>query len=265
MRPVHVLRVFTDATGEAGNPLGVIGDVTGLTESRMQPIATELGFSETVFIDWRQGGVPSIRIFTPGNELPFAGHPLVGAAWYLNEMGPGAAGINARSGYVEFGFEQGLTWITAPSSVAVVADAPDASQVCAAQGWDEPVSAHSVLMPRRYLMVDMGDASIIDVLEATAEAMPVGLDEAMVYPYARAGNELRSRAFAHAMGIPEDPATGSAATAYAAIRRQEGETGGGVWIKQGPRDAISEIRLVWDEETIKLGGRVVKDRIIEID
>lgn len=265
MRPVHVLNVFTDANDEAGNPLGIIGDVTGITEARMQPIATELGFSETVFIDWRQGGVPSIRIFTPGNELPFAGHPLVGAAWYLNEMGPGAAGVNARSGYVEFGFEQGLTWITAPSSVAVVADAPDADQICADQGWDKPVAAHAVLMPRRYLLVDMGDASAIDSLEAKAGAMPIGPGEAMVYPYARSGNELRSRAFVHAMGIPEDPATGSAATAYATIRRQEGEGVGDIWIRQGPRDSISEIRLIWDEDVIKLGGRVVKDRIVEID
>ncbi len=265
MRPVHVLKVFTDANDEAGNPLGVVGDVTGLTESRLQPIATELGFSETIFIDWRRGGVPSVRIFTPANELPFAGHPLVGAAWYLNTMGPGAAGINATSGYVEFGADEGLTWITAPSSVATVEEAIDADEICAAQGWGKPAAAHNVLMPRRYLLIDMADPALIESIDARADAMPVGPTEAMVYPYARSDDELRSRAFVHAMGIPEDPATGSAATAYAAIRRQEGENTGDLLIRQGPAGSVSEIRLVWSDEAIKLGGRVVKDRTMEID
>ena len=55
----------------------------------MQKIATELGFSETIFIDWTDATMdPKVRIFTPVDELPFAGHPLVGAAWLLAALGP---------------------------------------------------------------------------------------------------------------------------------------------------------------------------------
>ena len=88
MRHCQVLSVFT-RDGAGGNPLGVITDVTGLDGAAMQAIATELGFSETVFLDSTRPGVPQARIFTPAAEIPFAGHPLVGAGWVLGAMGPG--------------------------------------------------------------------------------------------------------------------------------------------------------------------------------
>ena len=77
-RPCHVLRVFTRGD-EGGNHLGVVVDAIALSTDRMQAIATDLGFSETVFIDWTDTtDHPKVRIFTPADELPFAGHPLVG-------------------------------------------------------------------------------------------------------------------------------------------------------------------------------------------
>ena len=77
-----VLRVFT-AGREGGNHLGVVNDLVDLDDAAMQQIATDLGFTETVFVDWPEGSIPFARIFTPAEELPFAGHPLVGAAWCL--------------------------------------------------------------------------------------------------------------------------------------------------------------------------------------
>ena len=74
MRHCYVLRVFTRGD-EGGNHLGVVTDVTGLDTETMQGIATELGFSETVFIDWQNEGVPFVRIFTPAAEMPFCGTP----------------------------------------------------------------------------------------------------------------------------------------------------------------------------------------------
>ena len=265
MRPVHVLRVFTDSQGNVGNPLGVISDMTGLHEERMQPIAAELGFSETIFIDWMDGGVPAVRIFTPFNELPFAGHPLVGAAWYLNSMGPGVGGVNAGSGFVEFDTSTETTWIKAPESLATVQIADDGSAVSSSNGWSNPIAAHDVMMPRRYLLLDMGPDSAIGSLTPVDDAMPMGPTEAMVYPYCRTGDELRSRAFVHAMGIPEDPATGSAAAAYAMMRMSEGEHNGDIVILQGPDDSVSEIQLRWSDGDVRLGGRVAKDRTMEID
>ena len=85
---VTVLRVFTDADGKFGNPLGVV-DAGTVNPGDRQRIATELGYSETVFIDVPERGASTAhaRIFTPATELPFAGHPTVGASWWLREIG----------------------------------------------------------------------------------------------------------------------------------------------------------------------------------
>jgi predicted PhzF superfamily epimerase YddE/YHI9 len=76
---VRVLRVFTDAAGFSGNPLGVVRGAERIDRSRRQAISAELGFSETVFVEDDE----RVQIFTPAVELPFAGHPLVGSAWLL--------------------------------------------------------------------------------------------------------------------------------------------------------------------------------------
>ena len=85
---VTVLRVFTDPDGKFGNPLGVV-DAGTVDPADRQRIATELGYSETVFIDVPEQGASTAhaRIFTPVTELPFAGHPTVGASWWLREKG----------------------------------------------------------------------------------------------------------------------------------------------------------------------------------
>ena len=78
-RTVRVLRVFT-RDGAGGNPLGVHDGI--LDDTEMQTIAAELGYSETVFLGESSDGVTPTRIFTPSYEMPFAGHPLVGATWH---------------------------------------------------------------------------------------------------------------------------------------------------------------------------------------
>jgi predicted PhzF superfamily epimerase YddE/YHI9 len=79
MPSVRVLRVFTDAAGASGNPLGVVRGAEQIGRARRQAIAAELGYSETVFVERET----HVQIFTPTTELPFAGHPLVGSAWLL--------------------------------------------------------------------------------------------------------------------------------------------------------------------------------------
>ena len=104
MPELHVLRVFVNEDGEWGNPLGVFLDGGQIPEGDRQALAAELGFSETVYVDDRESG--RIRIFTPGLELPFAGHPTVGTAWLLAETGtpvsalqtPGGGGLRPRRG-----------------------------------------------------------------------------------------------------------------------------------------------------------------------
>src|SRR5919106_884713 len=81
MAALHVLKVFVGDDGAGGNPLGVFLDGGTVVASDRQAVAARLGFSETVFVDDAERG--ELRIFTPGVELPFAGHPLVGTAWLL--------------------------------------------------------------------------------------------------------------------------------------------------------------------------------------
>jgi trans-2,3-dihydro-3-hydroxyanthranilate isomerase len=81
--PFHTLDVFTDRTF-GGNPLGVFPDATHLPSDLMQRIALEMNLSETVFLGPSEGsGDARVRIFTPGREVPFAGHPTVGSAIFL--------------------------------------------------------------------------------------------------------------------------------------------------------------------------------------
>ena len=80
MAELHVLRVFCGPAA-GGNPLGVFLNGSEVPDARRQEIAAELGFAETVFVDDSARG--EIRIYTPGEEVPFAGHPVVGTAWLL--------------------------------------------------------------------------------------------------------------------------------------------------------------------------------------
>lgn len=82
--------VFTDAPF-GGNPLAVIPDARGVPETRMQQIAQEFNYSETVFVLPPEDPVNTarLRIFTPTVEVPFAGHPLIGTAVALSDLGHG--------------------------------------------------------------------------------------------------------------------------------------------------------------------------------
>ena len=95
----HVLRVFVDAEGGHGNPLGVVMDTADWTDEQCQTRAAELGYSETVFVDDAASG--RIRIFTPSVRFPFAGHPTVGTAWLLHRLGFPVRGLETDAGLVE--------------------------------------------------------------------------------------------------------------------------------------------------------------------
>lgn len=260
MRPCHVLRVFTRGD-VGGNHLGVVNDLTGLDDATMQLIATELGFSETVFIDWMDEGEPHVRIFTPSVELPFAGHPLVGAAWTLSSIGPGTvSSMTCGVGEIPFRCEGDSAWVDTPL-VDDVRVATDAASVAAAAGLPEPVRAWWAMMPVPYLVLDLGSAQAVADATASMEALS-GAGAGMVYLVGAAGDDLKVRFFAPDAGVPEDPATGSAASAYAAVRAFEGEPEGSVTISQG--DEIghpSTIQLMWAPGRATLGGSVRHDEV----
>lgn len=221
MATLHVLRVFTDEHGEWGNPLGVFLNGAAVPPERRQAVATDLGFSETVFVDDHASG--KCRIFTPGSELGFAGHPSVGTAWLLAQEGEAIAALRPPAGDVAVRFEGELTLITARPE------------------WSPP-----------WHLVQMDDPAAIDGLEGP----PPGLDEVYCWAWEdEAAGVVRSRCFAIEDGVGEDEATGSAAIVLSA------ELGRELTIHQG-RGSLLHARPLGDGSA-EVGGRVIPDAVRE--
>jgi predicted PhzF superfamily epimerase YddE/YHI9 len=225
MATLHVLRVFCDEAGENGNPLGVFLDGSEVPPERRQAVAHDLGFSETVFVDDR--ATAAMRIFTPGLELPFAGHPSVGTAWLLAREGEAVDALRPPAGEVavrrEGEGDEGLTFVSARAE------------------WSPP-----------WELIQLDDAAAVAALSG-----PPGGREDEIYLWAwedEAAGRVRSRCYSLADGVGEDEATGSAAIMLAAaigrqllIRQGEGSLlrarplGGG-WAEVGGRVALDEVR-----------------------
>jgi predicted PhzF superfamily epimerase YddE/YHI9 len=183
---LHRLRVFIGADGRGGNPLGVVLDGADADPAARQAFATELGYSETVFVLDRATG--ELRIHTPAVELPLAGHPLVGTAWLLAETGTPVATLRPPAGEVQTWSEGGLTWIRGRPE------------------WGPPY-----------------DKPRLDTIAAVDSfAVPGG--DAMVAAWAwedEAAGRLRARVFPNGIGIAEDEATGAAALQFGALLGRE--------------------------------------------
>jgi trans-2,3-dihydro-3-hydroxyanthranilate isomerase len=251
-RECQVLRVFTRSE-LGGNQLGVVTDLTGLTAEKMQAIATGLGFSGTIFCDVSEE-VPAARIFTPGTELPFAGHPLVGLGWALNDFHPGSVDrIRCGIGEVMVSREGRETWIQAPGGqpVETVDPVPLDGEV-----------AVSVSMPIPYLVIRLSSSRGV----AEMVPPPIAFGQVLVWAWEDPSRVVKARFFAGEVGVPEDPATGSVAVALAAFLRTAGQAEGQVVIHQG--DEIGHpatIQLRWDADFSSIGGTVVRDEVRELE
>jgi predicted PhzF superfamily epimerase YddE/YHI9 len=169
---VDVVRVFTNQSGDFGNELGI---VVGEADAAL---ATRLGFSETVFISSVEPGCATMRIFTPARELPFAGHPSVGAAWWLAQRGTPIDVLVEKAGDVAVRYDGELTWITGEAS------------------WAPEFEFHP-----------LGSVAEVDALDPHAPDFGSGAH----YAWTPIEGGIRSRMFGAAMGIVEDEATGAAA------------------------------------------------------
>jgi predicted PhzF superfamily epimerase YddE/YHI9 len=219
---LHVLRVFADEAGEHGNPLGVFLDGAEVPEQRRLAVAHELGFSETVFVDDRGRG--AIRIFTPGLELPFAGHPTVGTAWLLGQEGIAVSVLRTPAGEVAVRGEGELTFVAARAEWS--------------PAWE---------------LVEMASPADVDPI-----TWPLG-DEELVYYWAwedEAAGTVRSRCFSLEDGIGEDEATGSAAIMLCAALERD------ISIHQGEGSRL-DARYLGDGRA-EVGGRVVLDEVREL-
>ena len=217
MPELHVLRVFCGVDGGGGNPLGVFLDGGSIARHERQDVAADLGFSETVFVDDRASG--AIRIFTPGTELPFAGHPTVGTAWLLRESGTPVAALRPPAGEVAVRYDGELT---------AVAARPE---------WAPRFNHHQLASPEE-----------VDALDGPPEGDEVGA--AWAWEDETAGR-VRSRVFAVGYWIFEDEATGAAAVLLCA------RLGRPIEIRQG-RGSLIAARPLGDGR-IEISGRVVLD------
>lgn len=215
MTVFHVLSVFVGPHGAGGNPLGVFLDSAAIPASERQPIAARLGFSETVFVDDPATG--ELAIFTPATELPFAGHPLVGAAWLLAEQGQAPPQtLRPHAGEVSTRQEGELTFI---------AGRPD---------WAPP-----------FALLQHDSPAAVDALTGP----PPGRDLAGCWAWEdEAGGIVRARVFPVRLGIEEDEATGSHALRLAAA------LGRPLVIRQGRGSTILARPL--DDGRVEIGGRV---------
>jgi predicted PhzF superfamily epimerase YddE/YHI9 len=221
---LHVLRVFAGPDGRGGNPLGVFLDGGRIPEAGRQAVATELGYSETVFVDDAAEG--AIRIFTPGRELPFAGHPTVGTAWLFHETGAPATTLRPPAGDVPFRIDGERTWIRARAE------------------W-----VHPIRIERLATAADV-EAQPLQRLGDPGRYVWAWIDEP--------AGVLRSRYFATDVGIVEDEATGAAAVVMGS------RLGRPLTIRQGVGSEIP-VRPQPDG-TIEIGGRVetIETRAFEL-
>ena len=232
---VHWLDVFTDIPF-AGNPLAVLPDADGLADDQLQSIARELGLSETTFVF---GGAERLRIFTPTFEVPLAGHPVVGATHLLARLGRVGEGTHV--------FETGV----GDTAVDVEGDLVTMTQAPLEAGEEMPAETVAAMLqidaaditgatPRFYttsgikqLFARVRDRELLASIEP--DVALIAADERIdaVMPWCEHGDELAQRFFGPRMGILEDPATGSAAGALAALRVLEGGEPGAVIVRQG--------------------------------
>lgn len=235
--PFHLLDVFS-ATAYGGNGLVVVLDADALDGAQMQRMAAGFKQSETVFVlrATHENALLRLRIFTPARELPFAGHPTVGAACLLAELGMAPAGDDVR-----FTLEEGIGLIPVrvrrapgrpnwaefstvqlpefgpppppPETLAAILGlAPDAIGL-------DAESPRSVSCGLPFMLVPVHTPEQLAAVDVDhtlwRRTLRGGWAEAL-YVYTRGyEGELRARMFAPGLGVAEDPATGAAAAALA--------------------------------------------------
>jgi trans-2,3-dihydro-3-hydroxyanthranilate isomerase len=278
--------IFTDKPF-GGNQLAVFPDASGLNDEQMFALAKEFNFSETTFVfPPEKGGTRKVRIWTPGGEVPFAGHPTVGTAHVLAEIGE----IPLEGETTSIVFEEGVGPV--PVSIRASGGKPVFAQLSVAKlpevGPPVPtretlasilsletkdlVGGHfapqSVSCGLPFLFVPVKDRDAVKRSRIRVEQWERTLGNAwasMVFVFSRdperEGSDIRARMYAPGISVPEDPATGSACAAlggYLAARdpRQDGTLR---WVvEQGfemGRPSIIEI------ETDKNGGAITGVRV----
>jgi trans-2,3-dihydro-3-hydroxyanthranilate isomerase len=276
-----------------GNPLAVYPNAEGLSREEMQRIAREMNLSETTFVFDSTSSEADfkVRIFTPQREIPFAGHPVIGTCFVLSEEGRLGQKEGKRATRLELGlgvFPVEVVFLVGePVLVKMEQRSPEFLGTYA----EMEVLARLLSLPLEKLDLLKGPAEIVStglpflivpltsqralsrvkinpsILETAAQEV----DTSLVAPFTKEGmegNRIRARVFAPFHGVPEDPATGSAAGCFGAYLAKHGvikvEPITIVEIEQGMeihRPSLIQVELAIREGTIEkvwVAGSVVR-------
>jgi trans-2,3-dihydro-3-hydroxyanthranilate isomerase len=290
----HVLDVFTEARF-GGNPLAVVLAADGLDGAQMQTIAREFNLSETVFVlkPDHQAHTARVRIFTPVAELPFAGHPVVGTAVLLGEMKNSSLPVpsdalvvlEAPVGIVRVGVrirESTPTFaeFDAPKLPTESGPVPPVDGLAAALSLIPPEIGFENHRPTKFSAGNSFVFVPVASLDAMAKARVVanhwdsvlkgqGLAGAFLYcrQTVHTTSSFHARAFAPDFGVPEDPATGSAAVGLAGVIHRFDALPDGLHkrtIEQGyemGRPSLISLSLQVEHgrlDTVRIGGHAVR-------
>ena len=277
----HILDVFAERK-YAGNQLAVVENFGALADDAMLDIAREFNFSETTFIQGKRPGKKGwpVRIFTPGGEVPFAGHPTLGTAWIIREeLAQGSADdivLDLAAGSIPVMFTEDTAEMTQlPPIFGARADHAKAARVL---GLDEsdirvdlPVEVVSTGLP--FLITPLTGLDAVArcrVDTSLLHEFVEDLDAKMFYVFTDHAefpeNRIRARMFGDYYDITEDPATGSAAGCLAGYLLRHAVLGEGevsARIEQGFEMGRPSILTISAREEggkilVRVAGRVIK-------
>lgn len=290
-RRYALLNVFTNEP-QGGNPLAVVTDAEGLSDTAMQTIARKLNYSETVFVfpPKNPAHTASIRIFTPAAEIPFAGHPTIGTAILLAhervwrkagtefdalvvlEVKAGILRVAVKPGQAAFAEFDALQLPQDPSEAAPNDRLAAALGLAPSEiGFENFKSLRlSAGVPFTFVPVKdleaIGRARVVDQFWRDAFADELGAAYLYCRETLRHKAAFHARAFAPLIGVPEDPATGAAAAAFAGVIRLFDGPPEGTYncvIEQGiemgrPSEIFLEMEIVGRQiKAVRIGGHAV--------
>jgi predicted PhzF superfamily epimerase YddE/YHI9 len=216
---VSVVRVFADGDGRFGNRLGVLSHDPHTTAEQMIALTRRLGLSETVLLG-REPDEP-VRIFNPVEELPFAGHPMVGVTWLRAQDDPLVWAVRCAAGRCDVAIDDDLAWVAAPTA------------------WAPP-----------WASVQYDTAAEVEALTGP----PAGHDFVQTWAWIdESSGRVRARVFAPKVDIEEDEACGSASLLLADRLARE------IVIEHG-KGSVVHARSV-EPGVAEVGGRVVLDQV----
>ena len=263
-----VVDVFTDKP-LTGNQLAVFTDAREIPEEMLQPLAREMAFSETVFVlPPEAGGHARIRIFTPAAELPFAGHPVLGSAFVLG--GPlqlVEIHLETGSGVIPVTLErEGARIIFGRMQQPIPNWAPfeQAEELQELLGVRSKLPVETYDLGPHHVFLELGSEAEVAALEPDFGAL-ARLTRIGVNCFAGSGTRWKTRMFAPASGVAEDPATGSACGPLGVHLARHGRIGFGeeIEVSQGAeigRPSTLYVRVDGSPEKIErveVGGSAV--------